>query len=61
MSSLRVTGQQELASAYSAWLSPDGKRVLYHSTDGTCLSAVDGSGQRCLPNGDHYDTETADW
>lgn len=61
MSSLRVSGQQDLGSVFSAWLSPDGKTVLSHSPDGTCLRAVDGSGQRCLPAGDLYDAETADW
>jgi dipeptidyl aminopeptidase/acylaminoacyl peptidase len=61
VSSLRVSGQQDLGSAYYAWLSPDGKTVLYQSPDGTCLRAVDGSGQHCLPAGDLYDTETADW
>lgn len=45
----------------SARLSPDGETVLSHSPDGTCLRAVDGSGQRCLPARDLYDAETADW
>jgi Tol biopolymer transport system component len=61
VSSLRVSGQVELGPAFSAWLSPDGKTVLFHSEAGTCLRAVDETGERCLAGRDLFDTDAADW
>ncbi|MFC4858157.1 hypothetical protein [Actinophytocola glycyrrhizae] len=51
VSSLRVSGQQDLGSAYSAWLSPDGTSILYHSESGPCVRGVGGSAEHCFHGG----------
>ena len=60
VSSLRVSGQQELGAAYWAGLSPDGKTVLYNSPDGTCVRGVDGAHENCLGEGE-FGVGSAAW
>lgn len=63
VSSLRVTGQQAQPSAPSAWLSPDGRTVIYNSGDkGACVRGVDGSNEHCFDRRvAEFDASTAAW
>lgn len=61
VSSLRVTGQREQISMYSAGLSPDGETLLYINESGTCLRGVDDSDEHCLEHGTFLDTANASW
>ncbi len=61
VSALRVVAEREQVPAYSAYLAPDGNRLLYNSEDGVCVRGVDGSGQRCSPAAARLDTASASW
>lgn len=61
VSALRVTGEQEQVKAFVAFLSPDGKKLLYRSNkSGTCVRGVDGSNEHCLDKS-FFDIGSAAW
>jgi Tol biopolymer transport system component len=64
VSALKVTGQREQARADWAQLSPDGKNLLFVSSGGTCLRAVDSSTGWCFDSaspGNKLRAATAAW
>lgn len=67
VSSLKVTGQLAQGPAMLAYLSPDGRTLLYIYKNGTCVRGVDGSNEQCFdhvhdpdPNME-LDTGSAAW
>ncbi|HEY7595045.1 MAG TPA: hypothetical protein VH969_17970 [Actinophytocola sp.] len=57
---LRVTAARPVAATGPVRLSPDGTRVLRLNSD-LCVTALDGSGERCAGKDVHPDTLRAQW
>jgi hypothetical protein len=58
--SLRVTGAQPVTARGPVRLSPDGTHVLRLDPD-LCVTALDGSGERCVDGAVHPDPLRAQW
>ena len=61
VSALRVVDELAQPTALTARLSPGGNTLLYNDGAGPCVRGVDGTGQRCVDEDVHLDTQSAAW